>query len=128
MMPTRRRFLSVAAACAATLPLASARGTPQAPVSVWKGTALGALASLTLVHSDRALARASIASCVAEIARLESIFSLYRADSALSRLNVQGELRDPPHELVELLGIAATLASLSDGAFDPTIQPLFGAR
>jgi thiamine biosynthesis lipoprotein len=125
-MPTRRRFLSVlAASCGAMLPLARARAGTAASVSTWKGSALGALASLTLVHPDRPRARALIDACVAEIARLESIFSLYRDDSALSRLNAAGELTNPSHELTELLSFGLSLARISAGAFDPTVQPLY---
>ena len=125
-MPTRRRFLSIlAASCAATLPLARAQAGTAAPVSTWKGTALGALAALTLVHPDRGRARALIEASVAEIARLEAIFSLYRSDSALSRLNAAGELADPPQELVELAALGLSLAHSSAGAFDPTVQPLY---
>ncbi len=123
----RRRFLSIVAACAALTPVAGARATPSNQVRpvVWKGTALGALASMTLVAPDRARAQALVRRCVGEIDRLESVFSLYRRDSALSRLNAAGELRDPPLELVELLSQAIALARASGGAFDPTVQPLY---
>lgn len=125
-MPTRRRFLSIlAASCAAALPLARAHASTAASVSAWKGIAMGALASLTLVHPDRPRARALIDTCVGEIARLESIFSLYRSDSALTRLNAAGELANPPQELTELLSFGLSLSALSAGAFDPTIQPLY---
>jgi len=123
----RRRFLSVLGASAAFAVLPFARAAqPDVPMPVvWKGTALGALASITLVHEDRAHARAVLDDCVAEIERLERVFSLYRADSALSRLNVAGVLREPPSDLVELLSTSLSLARASDGAFDPTIQPLY---
>ncbi|MGV8923436.1 MAG: FAD:protein FMN transferase [Thermomonas sp.] len=85
---------------------------------------MGASASMTLVHPDRAHARAMIVRCVAEIERLESVFSLYRPDSALSRLNLTGALDNPPNELVELLAFGLSLAQASHGAFDPTVQPL----
>ncbi len=128
-MTTRRRFVSIVAACGAAGPLlAGAAGraaTDAGAPTVWRGTALGAPASMTLVHADRARARAAIAACVDEIARLETVFSLYRRDSALSRLNAAGELRDPPHELVELLAFALELSRRSGGAFDPTVQPLY---
>lgn len=126
-MTNRRRFVSIVAACAAAAPFSagSALAAAAPAVSVWKGTAMGALASMTLVHPDRAMAQALIARCVDEIDRLESVFSLYRADSALSRLNAAGELREPPHELVELLSTAVELARQSGGAFDPTVQPLY---
>lgn len=124
-MPTRRRFVSIVAVCAAMAPLSAARPAADPLVSVWQGNALGALASLTLVHPDRARAQTLIRECVDEIARLEAILSLYRRDSALSRLNAGGELRDPPHELVELLSFGLLLSQRSAGAFDPTIQPLY---
>lgn len=127
-MLTRRRFLLITASCAAVgcipagLALAARQGHPQA--TVWKGVAMGALASMTLVHPDRGHAQAMLARCVAEIERLESIFSLYRPGSALCRLNVAGVLQAPPTELVELLSFGLSLARASQGAFDPTVQPL----
>lgn len=123
-MVKRRRFLSIVACCGAPCLLAD---TPAlgatVPVS-WRGVALGAQASMQLVHPDRAHARALLARCLDEIERLEGIFSLYRPDSALSRLNATGELAAPPLELVELLSFAIALARASEGAFDPSVQPL----
>lgn len=126
-MLTRRRFLSIAASCAAmgSMPvrLALAASAPPAP-TVWKGVAMGALASMTLVHPDHRHAQRMIDRCVAEVERLESVFSLYRSDSALSRLNATGLLDNPPTDLVELLSFSLSLARASNGAFDPTVQPL----
>lgn len=122
-MLTRRRFVSIAAACAGLGPLQAARAAVE-PV-VWRGSAMGALASMTLLHPDRAKARALLADCLAEIARLEGILSLYRPDSAIVRLNAAGELREPPQELVELLSFGLALSRASGGAFDPTVQPLY---
>ena len=125
-MLNRRRFLKIAASCAAagSLPAAFAFAAPVVTPSVWKGVAMGASASMTLVHPDRAHARAMIARCVDEIERLEAVFSLYRPDSALSRLNAMGTLENPANELVELLSFSLSMAQASHGAFDPTIQPL----
>jgi FAD:protein FMN transferase len=124
-MLSRRRFVSIAASAAAlpTLSPQAAAATP-APV-VWRGVAMGAMASMTLVHPDRATGKRLIERCLAEIGRLEAIFSLYRPDSALVRLNADGVLDHPPLELVEVLSFAAALARHSDGAFDATVQPLF---
>jgi len=122
-MPNRRRFISIVASGAAMAPLSTVRAV--AAPSVWRGTAMGALASMTLVHPDRARAQALIGECVNEIARLEAILSLYRADSALVRLNAAGELQAPPQELLELLSFALVLSRQSEGAFDPTVQPLY---
>jgi thiamine biosynthesis lipoprotein len=84
--------------------------------------ALGAVASITLDHpdADRLIGRAR-----AEIARLEDVFSLYRASSALSRLNAGGILEAPPFELLDCLSLAGRVHAATGGAFDPTIQPLW---
>ena len=119
--PSRRRFLAIsaAAACLAGRPLAAAA----TPLVTWRGQALGAAASITLAHPDRALAQRLLAACAAEIQRLERIFSLYRPDSAISRLNAAGRLEAPPLELVELLARCAELSALTHGTFDATVQP-----
>lgn len=118
-MTTRRRFLAISAAAFA-LP-AAARAQP---VYTWTGIALGAGATIRLAHSD---APAITARAAAEIARLEGIFSLYRADSALSQLNRDGRLAAPPFELLECLSLAGAVHHATDGLFDPTVQPLWAA-
>lgn len=118
MRLTRRRLIAISAA-AAVLP-AVARARP--PARVWTGQALGARASVRLDHPD---APAIAARALAEIERLESILSLYRADSALSRLNRDGRLAAPPFELLECLSICAAVHRASAGRFDPTVQPLW---
>lgn len=63
-----------------------------------------------------------------EISRLEAIFSLFRPDSALSRLNRDGRLDAPPPELLELLALCGRLHAATGGAFDPTVQPIWLAH
>ena len=77
---------------------------PQAGLEpvVWRGVALGADAELHLLHPDRDAARRLIDSAVDELRRLETVFSLYRDDSALAVLNRQGHLNDPPADLLRL--------------------------
>jgi thiamine biosynthesis lipoprotein len=126
-MLTRRRFLSIAASAAllGTGATASARRAPGTETLVWRGTAMGAEASIRIAHPDRAVAERLIPRWLAEIDRLEGIFSLHRGDSTLVRLNSEGVVRRPPLEFVELLGFALAVARQSGGAFDPTVQPLF---
>lgn len=121
---SRRRFIAIAAAAAGGAALART-GSAAGPLRTWRGTALGAEASICLAHPDAVEARRLLDACVDEIARLERIFSLYRADSALSRLNADGHLDLPPLELVELLGRAAAVSEASGGVFDVTVQPLW---
>ena len=121
---TRRRFIAIAAIAAGGMAFARA-GSASGTLHAWRGVALGAEASIRLSHPDAGEARRLIDACVAEIARLERIFSLYRTDSALSRLNAEGRLELPPLELVELLGRAAAVSEATGGVFDVTVQPLW---
>ncbi len=115
----RRRFLTITAgaACAAlTVPNSASALTR------WQGVALGSDASITLDHPE---ADRLIAAARAEIERMEQVFSLYRASSSVSQLNATGALVAPPFELLECLSLAARVHATTNGAFDPTIQPLW---
>ncbi|OYX41685.1 MAG: thiamine biosynthesis protein ApbE [Rhodobacterales bacterium 32-67-9] len=118
-MLTRRRFLSLSAA---TLALAPAARAGTVPVHTWKGIALGARATIRIAHPDAA---AICDRAAAEIGRLEDVFSLYRRESVLMRLNATGAVEAPPAELLECLTIAGSVHRATGGAFDPTIQPLW---
>lgn len=121
----RRRFLKIAAAAAGLGLLGqSARGA-RAEFHTWRGTALGARATIRLQHPDRDAAQILIARVRDEIERLEQVFSLYRPDSAVSRLNRQGSLEAPPLDLLRLLSEAHRYSELTGGAFDITVQPLW---
>lgn len=91
----------------------------------WQGQALGAPAKIILYHSDRVAADRLLRESVSEAQRLEDIFSLYRADSELARLNRSGALASPSVEMIELLTICHSCWQLSGGLFDPTVQPLW---
>ncbi len=119
---SRRRFLHIVAAAAAFTHSKSAVAT--API-VWRGTALGALASIELYHNDPGVASRLIERSTKELDRLERIFSLYRAASSLSMLNRVGFLDLPPTDLVQLLSISLAYYRLTDGAFDPSVQVLW---
>ncbi len=123
----RRRFLSIAAAATgvALLPGGLQAEPGEVEPCVWRGVALGARASIRMLHQDRAEARRLIGLAVWELERLEAIFSLYRPDSAVVELNRAGRLPDPPIELVELLASAREISRASGGAFDVTVQPLW---
>ncbi|HYG89160.1 MAG TPA: FAD:protein FMN transferase [Azospirillum sp.] len=121
---TRRRAITVLGA-AAGLPLLMRAGGARAQLARWEGTTLGAPSTIQLYHHDETAAHAAIQDGLKELARLEAIFSVYRADSALSTLNRGGVLTNPPAELVELLSQALNLAAASDGVYDPTVQPVW---
>ncbi len=91
----------------------------------WQGEVLGALSELTLWHTEAAVAQRTILRIRGEIARYEDIFSLYRQDSEISRLNAAGTLHKPSPELRFLVEESRRLGVLSDGAFDISVQPLW---
>lgn len=124
MRLSRRRLITLSAV-ATGIPAAWFRGSAKARPAVWSGIALGAPARLTLYHEDAAAARTAIRAALAELRRLETIFSLYRPDSALSQLNRQGQLADAPSDLIQVTARALAIAALTDGTFDPTVQPLW---
>jgi thiamine biosynthesis lipoprotein len=91
----------------------------------WTGIALGAGAQINLLHHDAGEAQRLFDMVEAEIRRLENIFSLYKRESELSRLNRTGRLEFPSLEILEILGLAKRIHAVSAGSFDPTIQPLW---
>ena len=116
----RRRFLTLTAAALAPLP------GHAASLTRWEGTGLGAALTLHLVGADPHQARLTFARVGAEIARIESLASLHR-DSALTRLNRDGHLAWPSPDLLDLLTLAGRVHAATEGAFDPTVQPLWQA-
>jgi FAD:protein FMN transferase len=112
----RRRFMTLMATAALPMRVQADE------ITQWHGTALGAEAAIYLSHPE---ANGIISRAVAEIDRLEGIFSLYRTSSALSQLNLTGRLDAPPFEILECLALCERVNTATQGMFDPTIQPLW---
>ena len=124
--PSRRRFIGITAAAAGlSLRPFAPEARAEAHLVTWRGQAMGAVATLQVHHHDRTVAQRLVDRSLAEVRRLESVFSLYRDDSALVLLNRQGFLVAPPAELVELLSECRRCWELTGGAFDPTVQALW---
>lgn len=87
--------------------------------------ALGATVTMTALHEDESTANAALSAAFAELERIESVMSLYRPASQISRLNREGVLHTPDASFVEVLRFAAEVAEKSAGAFDVTVQPLW---
>src|SRR5215470_430326 len=124
--PTRRRVLRIVAGIAGLpLMIAGVRATAaKGQFHTWHGEVLDAVSELTLWHPDAAFAERTILKVRHEIARYEKIFSLYRPDSEISRLNQAGKLANPSRELLTLVEESRRLSALSGGAFDISVQPL----
>tara|TARA_R100000365_G_scaffold26_1_gene104 strand:+ start:17772 stop:18788 length:1017 start_codon:yes stop_codon:yes gene_type:complete len=125
--PSRRQALKILGASAA-LPIGIVGWQlfgPQPTFHHWHGTALGSEASMSLWHANPGHARRTLAHMASEVLRLENIFSLFRPESELSRLNRAGVLKAASQDLVRVLETTRAVAQASSGAFDPTVQPLW---
>lgn len=124
---TRRRMLTITGAAAGVSILApmGLAGKQETQPVAWRGIALGAPAEIRLYTNDQSTAHNALKAGIAELRRLEAIFSLHRPDSALVQLNRSGSLSHPPLDLVRLISMAKAIGKATNGAFDPTIQPLW---
>ena len=126
----RRRFISILATSTVGLSLSrlasAATAAPPQPVT-WRGFTLGAEGSFALYTENPQHARKVLQTCFKEIRRLEVVFSLYNSQSELSRLNRDGQLKNPSADWAPLCAAISGAHKLTDGGFDPTIQPLWQA-
>jgi thiamine biosynthesis lipoprotein len=113
-------------AYAAATPATSAPG--RAPALQWRERTLlgfGTTLWLRAAHRDGNLLDQALDDAVGAIRAVERAMSLFDADSALSRLNREGRLDDADPHLLAVLRQAIDVARRSDGAFDPSVQPLW---
>lgn len=120
----RRRFIILAVGAGGLL------GLPRIPrkrlVRVERqGLALGADAKLVVYHESRDTAEQALSAAFQTLDDLEEVLSLYRPQSQICRLNRNGVLDRPHPDLVQVLCRAIRWSRLTDGAFDPTVQPLW---
>lgn len=119
MTLNRRRFLTISGACLLARPA-------HARAHRWRGMALGAEAEIT-IHGPDEIAAPALAEVRDLLKTVESQFSLYDPDSALSRLNRDGFLRAPTAMFRDVLAAADLVHHATGGLFDPTVQPLWNA-
>lgn len=90
----------------------------------WRGRGFGADLSVVFHDHDEGYKR-TFAAIEKEAERLEHMFSLFRPNSAISRLNRDGVLHNPPEDLVALLQEAKSVWYKTNGFFDPTVQSVW---
>lgn len=92
----------------------------------FRETHMGSEFKLLIYCTDRELASSAARSAFARIAFLDATLSDYKPDSELMRLSDQAGGPPVPvsPELFEVLARARTLSERTDGAFDPTINPV----
>jgi thiamine biosynthesis lipoprotein len=85
---------------------------------------MGAPIEIT-VEDDSEQHRQAVSAAFSEIARIESLLSIYRPDSEIARFNRSCDRFVPlSAEVRDVLAQALRYAEISDGAFDPTLGPL----
>ncbi len=101
--------------------LAIFRGTHRPELYTYSRILMGTVVEITLKEDRPGPADAAFT----EMARLEALFTTYRDDSELSRINAMApeQVRVSP-EVAELTGLALKICRLTEGAFDPTVGPL----
>ncbi|MCX6078275.1 MAG: FAD:protein FMN transferase [Chloroflexi bacterium] len=88
---------------------------------------MGTIVNFEVVAESKDQAQAAIQATVDEMRHLISVFDYRLESSALGQLNSTGITRNPPHELVDMLRQALHFGTLSNGAFDVTVQPMLDA-
>ena len=84
---------------------------------------MGTIATITILGPDTHKADKAIDEAFEEIDRIESLMSIYQ-ESQLSTLNEDGILENADPEIVELIKKSNHYSSISDGAFDISVQPI----
>ena len=120
-----RRWRSSARSTATGVPVRLLCSIPRGVDAELGSQALGARAEIALCGISEAEASPLFDGLKLELARIESLFSLYRTDSALAQLNRDQILRNPDPSMLHLLSEARAVFTATEGAFDPTVQPLF---
>jgi len=85
---------------------------------------MGTRVTVTALHPSRDLAEEALGRAFQEMDRVVGLLNRYDPSSALSFLNAEGTIRDPPPELRVVVSGALRFHEASGGAFDPTVRPL----
>ncbi len=129
---TRRQWLRTSLGLGVALAGVGASSLAPAATSslVWGERALlgfGTTLWLRAAHPEADTVQRGLDAAVQAIRHVEAQMSLFDPDSAVSRLNRDGELRGADADLLRVLRLAQQVAERSDGAFDVTVQPLWQA-
>jgi thiamine biosynthesis lipoprotein len=106
--------------------LALCSGAGPQPVNISRsGTAFGTIVRMTITASGSAAGNACLDEAFAAIRSVERACSLFSPDSELSQLNRLGRLDPISYLLQDILDKCHDYWRASDGAFDPSVQPLW---
>ena len=123
----RRRFCLVLGGASAGSLLRANLGSAAVARDTFETTSVcfGASARIVVRHPSRSVASKAMESAFQELARIETLMSIYDHESQLSVLNRVGRLRSPHPLLVQILRQAQEFSVDTESAFDVTVQPLW---
>ncbi len=130
LRPHRRNLLFAGLGLlGAGLPAFAASGETERPIVRRSGLAFGTTVAIAVVDDGRPRAdvEAGLDAAFAAIRAVQKAADLFDPTSELSRLNRDGRLSAPSHDLATLVAHGLRLAAASDGGFDPTVQPIWAA-
>ncbi len=118
------RVMTAVLLAAAVLQCSCAKRGPRKEARLLMGTTV----EITVAGENPALAQAATAKAFREIERVEAVFSTYREDSEVSRINLRaGEQVLVSGGTVALLKNGRIYGQLTGGCFDVTVRPLLVA-
>jgi len=85
--------------------------------------AMGTIVTIKII-SHKASSQSALDLAFDEISTIEDIMSPYKQDSEISRLNKEGYIDEASPDLLFLIERSIHYSTLSNGAFDITIQPI----
>ena len=124
----RRRFIALSLGTGASIGFGPKLFSGEMSRVEEKSIALGSEISLVAYHEDRETARRAIRAAFKALDELEDLLSLYRPQSQICELNREGVLKQPHADTLGVIRSALEWARLTNGAFDPTVQPLWSVH
>jgi thiamine biosynthesis lipoprotein len=85
---------------------------------------MGTVVTITVFSIDVDLATKGIESAFHEIERIDNVFSTYKENSPLYKLNHNNILYSPDEEIVFMIQKSKNYSILTNGSFDITVKPL----
>src|SRR5262245_527483 len=124
----RRRFIALSLGTGASFGLAPKLLSGSMSRVEEKSIALGSEISLVAYHEKRDTAQRAIRAAFKALDEVEDLLSLYRPHSQICRLNRERFLEKPHPDTLTVVRSALDWARQTDGAFDPTVQPLWSVH
>ncbi len=88
-------------------------------------TAFGTRVGMQLAVPAGVDGDALIARCKERVREIDAAFSLWEPKSEIRQLNDKGVLHKPSDDMLNVLELSDRLHKMTEGAFDPTVQPLW---